>query len=532
MSHVQEWDPERIYREKVKTPLTFREVVQQQADRFGEKVYLFFQDEEVSYRALHERSNQIAHLLISAGVRHQDKVGIFSTNCPEFIYTVLACAKIGAVCVPVNPMMKAEEAHYICENSDMRALIASSKFSHIVEGNRKTLPALRDVWYIGQVEGRKNVLTEMQKQPTTTPQANVSLNDVMVIIYTSGTTGKPKGVELTHACHYHSCSMSVGHRNLKPEDRFLNFMPLFHVVGQTATTFCSLVAGASLVLLDGFSAKTYLPTVLKFRPTILNVVPTILGILNLDPDYAKYDLSFLRYIGVGTAPLAVEQHNEFVRKYKANKLNEGYGLSECTCYVTGNPIDGRVRKIGSIGLPLPGITVKIMDNNDVEMAVGQIGEICVRAPSVMKGYYKNETATKDTLKNGWLHTGDLGSQDSDGYFYITGRKKEMIIRGGENIYPKEVEEVLYRHPAVAECAVVGIPDKIWGEQVAAALVLREGHKFSAEEVMKYCKEHIADYKCPRIVKFFAEFPKNATGKIHKLTIKDIIVKGMQPAAKL
>jgi len=286
--------------------------------------------------------------------------------------------------------------------------------------------------------------------------------------------------------------------------------------------------GASLILLSGFSPKYFLPAIARYKPTSFSSVHPVYGILNTLPDAEKYDFSSLRHCVCGAAPMPVEVFKEFERKYKASIL-EGYGLSEGTCVSTLNPLDGRPRKVGSIGVAIPGQDIRIFDSNDNEVKTGEIGEIVVRGPNVMQGYYKNPDATRDTLKNGYLHTGDLGSVDAEGYFFITGRKKEMIIRGGENIYPKQIEEVLYRHPAVLECAVVGVPDKIWGEQVAAVLVLKEGKQFKEDEVIKYCKEHLADYKCPKIVKYFPDFPKTATGKIQKLKIAEMI---RTPQAKL
>jgi len=277
-------------------------------------------------------------------------------------------------------------------------------------------------------------------------------------------------------------------------------------------------------LLGGFSAKEFFGELARYKATSFSAVPTVYGILNTLPNDKQYDLSSLRFVVCGAAPMPLEVFNEFERKFGAYIL-EGYGLSEGTCASCMNPGDGRPRKIGSVGVTMEGQVVKVLNEKHEELPVGDIGEICIRGPNVMQGYYKNEAATKDTLRDGWLHTGDLGRVDTDGYFFITGRKKEMIIRGGENIYPKEIEEVLYRHPAVLECAVVGFPDKIWGEQVAAVFVLKEGKEFPPEEVIKYCKEHIADYKCPKIVKFMSQFPKTATGKIQKAKIVEHLTGG-------
>jgi long-chain acyl-CoA synthetase len=355
--------------------------------------------------------------------------------------------------------------------------------------------------------------SELMKDADKLKDREVSEEDVAGIIYTSGTTGYPKGVLLTHKNYVVNADQVSTACQMTEDDRFLCILPLFHVNGQIVTTVSPLFAGGSMVLLRGFSPKEFLPKLSHYRATAFSGVPTVYAILNNLPDAEEYDLSALRFCICGAAPMPVEVFETFERKYKAFIL-EGYGLSEGTCASSINPLDG-TRKIGSIGIPFKDQEMKIFDENDKELAPEQIGEIVVRGPNVMKGYYKNEEATRETLRNDWLHTGDLGYIDEDGYFFIKGRKKEMVIRGGENIYPKEIEEVLYKHPAVAEAAVVGVPDKIWGEEVAAFVVLKEGAELKPQEVIDYCKEHLANYKCPRIVEVADSLPKTATGKIQK-----------------
>jgi long-chain acyl-CoA synthetase len=279
------------------------------------------------------------------------------------------------------------------------------------------------------------------------------------------------------------------------------------------TTLGPMYAGGSMVLMEGFSPKKLLPALERYGATAFSGVPTVYAILNNLPDAEQYDLSKLRFCVCGAAPMPVEVFKEFEKKYKAFIL-EGYGLSEGTCASSVNPLGGK-RKIGSIGLPYAAQPMKIFDDNDNEVPPGTVGEIVIRGPNVMRGYYNNPEATAETLRNDWLHTGDLGYVDEDGYFFIVGRKKEMIIRGGENIYPKEIEEVVYRHPAVREAAVVGLPDKVWGEEAAAFIVLRDEAALTEEDLIDYCKEHLADYKCPRKVFFVDDLPKTATGKIQK-----------------
>jgi long-chain acyl-CoA synthetase len=279
------------------------------------------------------------------------------------------------------------------------------------------------------------------------------------------------------------------------------------------TILTPLQVGASLILTTGFSPKTFFADLARHKATTFSGVPTVYSILLNLPEREKYDLSNLRLCICGAAPMPVELFHQFEKAFNT-VIIEGYGLSEGTCASTANPVNGE-RKIGSIGLALSGQEIKIFDDQDKEVGIGEVGEIVIRGSNVMLGYYKNEQATAETLRSGWLHTGDLGKVDSEGYFYIVGRKKEMIIRGGENIYPKEIEEVLYLNSNIQEAAVVGLPDNIWGEEVVAAIILKDGVNIDSDGIISFCKTHLADYKCPRKVFFCSSFPKTATGKVQK-----------------
>jgi long-chain acyl-CoA synthetase len=487
--------------------------LEQSAAAHSHKTFLYWKDEQVSFADFNCRMNQVAHGLRALGVMHGQKVALLLKNCPEFLYSFCACNKLGAVVVPINPLLKGEEVQYILDNSQSVALIAGAEFAPMVREIRANCPHLREVRFVGATPEGESAFDEFWHMPETAPDAQVSPDDIASIIYTSGTTGKPKGVLLSHANYDYDVWATIEGARYTESDRMLCMLPLFHVNAQVVSLLPALRQGASFILLEGFSARDFLPTVARYRATTFSSVPTIYAILNNRPEATEYDLSSLRVCICGAAPLPLEVYNEFERKFNAFML-EGYGLSEATCSVTLNPIDGR-RKIGSIGVPLPGQQVKIFDDHDVEKPAGHVGEIVVRGSNVMQGYYGNPEATRATIRNGWLHTGDLGTIDDEGYLYIVGRKKEMIIRGGENIYPKEIEEVLYHHPAILEAAVVGLPHPIWGEEVVAVLVLREGQRVSEQDVIDYCKQHLADYKCPRQVRLVESFPKTATGKIQK-----------------
>ena len=350
---------------------------------------------------------------------------------------------------------------------------------------------------------------------------SIDENTDTAIVYTSGTTGYPKGVILTHRNLLTNGTAIARAVKMTESDRFMCILPLFHVNGMTVTIMAPLCSGGSMILNETFSATKFWETLAKYRATGFSAVPTVYSILLNRPEVQGLDLSSLRFGICGAAPLPVELMRAFEEKFKMIII-EGYGLTEGTCASCVNPIDG-TRKPGSIGVPLENIEMKIFDDNDNELEAGKIGEIVSRGPNTMKGYFKNAEATAQTLKNNWLHTGDIGYVDNDGYFYIVDRKKDMIIRGGENIYPREVEEVLYKHPKVLEAAVIGLPDKIWGEAVVAVIVLKKNEIIDEKDIIAFCKERLADYKCPKRVYFKESLPKTATGKIQKQLLKKMIM---------
>ncbi len=493
--------------------MTLKELLAEQAGRLRDKTYLYWEDKEISYARMDEMARTIAHHLICRGVEKDDKICILMPNRPEFVYCFYGLAYAGAVFVPINIQLKADEVNYLVNDSDAKMLITTPEFKEIAFAVRPRCPLLKEIVMLDEAPEGTLPFSEFMKDAEVLEDREVSEDDVAGIIYTSGTTGYPKGVLLTHKNYVANADQVTAACQMTEDDRFLCILPLFHVNGQVVTTVSPLFAGGSMVLLRGFSPKEFLPKLSHYRATAFSGVPTVYAILNNLPDAEEYDLSALRFCICGAAPMPVEVFETFERKYKAFIL-EGYGLSEGTCASSINPLDG-TRKIGSIGIPFKDQEMKIFDDNERELAPEEVGEIVLRGPNVMKGYYKNEEATRETLRNDWLHTGDLGYIDEDGYFFIKGRKKEMVIRGGENIYPKEIEEVLYKHPAIAEAAVVGVPDKIWGEEVAAFVVLKQGAGLKPQEVIGYCKEHLANYKCPRIVEFADSLPKTATGRIQK-----------------
>jgi long-chain acyl-CoA synthetase len=347
------------------------------------------------------------------------------------------------------------------------------------------------------------------------PPPALTPDDEAVIIYTSGTTGKPKGVLLTHGNLLSNAEQIAEWLHITEDDRSLLIMPLFHVNALMTTCLAALWSGGSVVLAPRFSASRHWDTVARYGVTYFGSVATMLSLLNNSYPGglpSGLDTSRLRFALCGSAPVPVEVMKRFEALFHCPVV-EGYGLSESTCRSTFNPPDER-RRPGSIGLPI-GNEVKIFDDKDREVAPGKVGEIVLRGPNIMKGYYKNESATREAFRSGWFHTGDLGYRDEEGFFYIVDRKSDMIIRGGENIYPREIDEVLYQHPAIKDAATIGVPDPLYGEEVKSFVVLCEVEQASEEEIIAFCRERLADYKCPKSVEFLDEIPKGPTGKLLK-----------------
>jgi len=504
--------------------LTLNTMLADRAERNRDKVFLHFRDMEMTYGELDSVTSRIAGSLRNLGIKKGDRVGILMTNMPEFIESFLGITKSGGIAVPLNPMLKPYELKFIISDSSCAGLIMSGQFIRAIDEIKADIPSVRFLVSTETTGGLLPFGALLEGDEFSSP--GVAPDDDASLIYTSGTTGKPKGVILTHRNYIANAAQLVDRVEMREDDRFLCILPLFHVNAQVVTTFSPMYAGASMILLEGFSPKTFLSSVERYRATAFSAVPTVYAILLTLSDAAGYNLSRLRFCVCGAAPMPVEVFTKFEETYKAHIL-EGYGLSEGTCASSANfPLPGR-RKIGSIGVPLKGQEMIIVDDGDNELPSGKIGEIAVRGENVMKGYVNNPKATEEALRNGWLHTGDLGYRDEDGFFFIVGRKKEMIIRGGENIYPKEVEEVIYLHPSIREAAIVGVPDRVWGEEVALFLALKEGAGLDAGQCLSFLRERAADYKCPRSEKyvvFMNELPKTPTGKIKKHELREIWTK--------
>ncbi|HZE72863.1 MAG TPA: long-chain fatty acid--CoA ligase [Pyrinomonadaceae bacterium] len=464
---------------------------------------------QFTYAEFDQAVNRAANMLASHGVGKGDVVSLLLPNSAEYIIAYFACWKLGALAGPVNSLLKPQELAYVISNSEAKALLVHGDFLPVIESIRTHLPSLKSV--VG-FERQELVTEGFSEEPPSIP---IDRTDEAIIIYTSGTTGKPKGCLLTHGNVIANARQISEWLGFSERDRLLSIMPLFHMNAVSVTTMSALYAGGSTVVSPKFSASRFWETISEYQVTSFGSVATMLTmLLSKYPDGVPAGLKTdqLRFAMCGSAPVPAEVIKRFEETFHCLVI-EGYGLSESTCRSTFNPPDER-RRPGSCGLPI-GNEMMVVDEQNHEVPEGSLGEIVLRGENVLKGYYKDEKATADAFRNGWFHTGDIGYRDQDGFFYIVDRKSDMIIRGGENIYPREIDEVLYQHPSVIAAATIGVPDRLYGEEVAAFVVLKEAGKVTADELLAFCRERLADYKCPKTVRLVKEIPKGPTGKLLK-----------------
>jgi len=481
------------------------------AGRHGDELAVRLDDVELTYSELEEMTAQGAAMLRDSGVKPGDRVGLMLPNVPAFVVLYHAILRAGGVVVPMNVLLKRREVAYYLGDSGAELLFA---FDEVREDAKAGAAEAGAEVRILERGGLPDWLAPFEADSTV---ADTEAEDTAVILYTSGTTGQPKGAELTHANLDGNADVvartmtTVGHG-----DVVLGALPLFHSFGQTAAMNASLRSGACLALLPRFDPERALETMRSLDITVFLGVPTMYtAMLNL-PGREDYQLPSLRTCISGGQSIPVEVLHGFEDAFGCMIL-EGYGLSETSPVACQNQPD-RERKPGSIGLPIEGTDMKIVGEDGDQVPDDEVGEILIKGPNVMKGYWRKPDATEETIRDGWLHSGDLGRRDSDGYYYVVDRKKEMIIRGGYNVYPREVEEVLYEHPDVAEAAVIGFPDDTHGEEIGAAVVLKGGSEASAEDLQAHVKGQLAAYKYPRRIWFMEELPKGPTGKILKREI--------------
>jgi long-chain acyl-CoA synthetase len=492
--------------------LNLASIVTDSAERAPEAIAVRLGPLELTYAELDDRSARLTALLREKGLQPGDRVGVMLPNVLEFPISYYGVLRAGGVVVPMNVLLKRREIAFYLEDSGAKLLLAWHGFAEEARGGAEDAGA-----ELIEVEPQSFAELLGDHEPDS-ELAGTDEEDTAVILYTSGTTGKPKGAELTHFNLSRNADISSRTTSeTKAGDVILGALPLFHSFGQTVSMNASLRVGATLSLLPKFDPGEALEIMQRDGVTHFYGVPTMYGALLHHPGREDYDTSNLRICITGGASMPVEVLRGFEEAFGCEVL-EGYGLSETSPVAcTNHP--GRPRKAGSIGTPLEDVEMKVVDENDQEVPQGEVGEIVIRGHNVMKGYWQREDATEEAMRGGWFHSGDMARIDEDGYFFIVDRKKDLIIRGGYNVYPREVEEVLYEHPKIREAAVIGVPHDEWGEEIGAAVVCHEGEELAPEEVSGYVKERIAAYKYPRIVWFMEELPKGPTGKILKREIE-------------
>jgi long-chain acyl-CoA synthetase len=479
------------------------------AIRLGDRPALRLDDRIVTYRQLEDGSARVAALLASLGVGPGDRVGVMMPNVPEFALAYYGILRAGAVVVPMNVLLKDREVAFYLSDAGARLLISWDGLDNAAAGAALAgahLVALEPKRFDGELAAVDPLLTVLDRAG----------DDTAVILYTSGTTGTPKGAELTHSNLAKNAEITETLLGANENDVIFGALPLFHSFGQTCGLNTAVRAGACLTLLPRFDPSQALMILERHAVTIFEGVPTMFAALMNHPAAPETDTSRLRMCVSGGAALPLGVLKGFERAFGCVIL-EGYGLSETSPVASFNPVERR--KPGSIGVPVPGVEMAVVEEDGKALPAGEVGEIVIRGHNVMKGYWNRPDATQAAIVDGWFHTGDLAKVDSDGYFFIVDRLKDMIIRGGYNVYPREVEEVLYEHPAVREAAVIGVPDDYFGEEVAAVVSLRAGADAAPDELATFVKDRVAAYKYPRLVRIVNDLPKGPTGKILKREIK-------------
>jgi long-chain acyl-CoA synthetase len=504
-----------VYKDR---PRTLPEILGRSVDRDPKHEALVYGDQRISYGELAQMVDSLAfRLKEDYGVRKGDRVMLLLRNTPDFVVSFWAASQIGAISVPTNTRLKEPEIEYILKDSEPSILFVEPELWERVTRVKDRGKNLQAIFISGleRVAGAflfSNLLRKPAPQKLEVPATEEDVNSIM---YTSGTTGQPKGAMLCHRNFIANSMNAQALCHLSSKDRLLIMAPMFHVTALNSQLIKIIHAGATGVLMRAFKTEDVLDTIEREWITEMTGVPAMYSFILQSPTLERRNLSTLRYCGYGGAPAPVEVIKTLKEKFPTWRLRNVYGLTEASSWVTMLPHDQTTIRPDSTGLPVPVDRLKIIKERGEEVPQGEVGEILIQGPNVFKGYWRNPEATAESLKEGWLCTGDLGRFDEEGYLYVVDRKKEMVIRGGENVYCIEVENVLYQHPKVAEAAVTGAPDPIYGEVVKAVIVLKKNCLASGSEIQDFCKKFLADYKIPKYVHFIDELPRNPAGKVIK-----------------
>lgn len=507
------------------------DIIRTSARRLPEKLALVFRGRRFTYGELNDRVNRLANGISRLGFKPGDRISILLSNCSEYIELLFALAKSGITAVPVNFRFVGNEIEYIVNNSESQFLIYGEEFQDSVQAVKDNFKFIGEKGYL-YVGANPPVYAHSYEEfidnsSPEEPAVDVKEDDTFYFGYTSGTTGFPKGAIRSHRCNYTLFLATNAAFGLCEEDVSLIIMPLFH---SNSIWFClaQLLAGGTIYLYPsgGFNPREILEIIEREKITFSSLVPTMYTlILNL-PDKEKYDTSSLRVLLTSSAPLMTKTKEDILAFFKYVSLFEGYGATESGLVTTLRPKD-QFRKVRCCGQACSSVAVKILDPEGKEVGPGVVGELFSRSPYQFEGYYKMPQADRDAFRGEWFSAGDMAAYDAEGYYYIVDRKKDMIISGGENIYPTEIDDILSKHPKVLEAAVIGVPDEKWGEAVKAVVILKKEAQATEEELIRYCKERLAGYKVPKSIDFVAEMPKSPTGKILKRQLREAYWKAFE-----
>jgi len=491
------------------------------ANKFPQRIAIISEGKRFTYQEFNDRINRFANALLHLGLRKGEKVAVLLFNSSQLAEIFFATVEIGGVFTPINFRFVAEEVLYILDNSDARFFIYGEEFSDLVETIR---PGLKKVdTYVSVGEPISSVLNYerlLEESIPNEPNIPLSERDECQLMYTSGTTGRPKGAILTHGNILWNLFNTILGREEKEGGVSLVIGPLYHTAALNNHFVTRVALAGTSILIKDFDPKKVLKIIEDEKVSVISGAPAMYHLL-LASSFEEYDTTSITKCTTGASILPDETKERLMKLFpNIDGVYDVYGCTEASPSIAIlNAKDSR-RKRECVGPPVPFLEVRIVDDRDQDLPLGEVGELVCRGPNVMKGYYKDRKATREALKGGWLHTGDLGRMDEEGYVYIVDRKKDMIVSGGENIYPREIEELLYRHPKIHDVAVIGIPDPLWGESVKACVVLRAGETMEEEEVIEYCKKHLASYKKPKSVEFVESLPRNPSGKVLKTVLRE------------
>jgi len=505
---------------------TFAHIIHRHALLRPDKEAYVYEGQRLNYADYNARVNSLVHALTKMGIRKGDSIGILSWNCLDYAIVYGAAMKGGYVLSRFNPRLGADELDYLINYSEATTLFVGAEMFKVTGAIRPKLKGVEHFVAMEEPAEGMDYLEDLLKQyPGDEPDVIVDEDDRFYIIYTSGTTGVPRGAVYTHREAWDDCRTYIINQSIQPDDRHIQVSPMFHIAGDTMVRSL-LYMGACNIIMKSFDAETALKLIQEEKATHISIVPTHLIAMMAVPNLKKYDFSSLKFIWYGGSPMPLEVVKKGLEIF-GPIFGQGYGQSESGPAITHLPkedhdVIGRPeeRRLSSVGQPDIGVQVRVVDDKDNDVAPGEMGEIIVRSKHIMREYWKKPADTRKTIVDGWLHTGDIGYYDEAGYVYIVDRKKDMIITGGENVFPREVEEVIYRHPSVQEAAVIGIPDPYWVEKVHAVVSMKKGANCTAEELIALCKQNLAGYKSPKSVEFMDALPKNAAGKIMKRELRE------------